>query len=78
MSETKKNLQCSLKDCGFDEYDSEKYMEYVQEHRTVEQLRLLKRQRKKLMDSLHIAQKRVDIVDFMIRSVRQNENEVSS
>lgn len=67
-----KVLQCSLRDCGFDKEDTEQYLECAAEYRIIEQLRLLNRKRKKLMDDLHMAQKRVDTVDFMIRSVKQD------
>lgn len=70
MEHTIKYLQCSLKDCGFDETDMEKYLKYEEEHRKAEQLRLLNKQRRKLMDNLHMTQKRVDTVDFIIRTVK--------
>lgn len=65
-------LECSLKDCGFEEAAAMQYIRYAEENRTADLLRLLNRQRKKLMDHLHAAQKRVDTVDFMIHSVEQN------
>ena len=65
-------LRCSLKDCGFETEDTERYLEYAEEHRAAEQLRLLNRQRRKLMDELHMVQKQVDVVDFMIYSVKQD------
>ena len=36
---------------------------------------VLKQQRRKLMDDLHAAQKKVDTIDFMIRSVEQKKEE---
>ena len=71
MEDENQFLQCSLKDCGFDGTDAEKYLEYEGEHRKSEQLRLLNKQRRKLMDDLNMKQKRVDTVDFMIREVEQ-------
>lgn len=65
-------LKCSLKDCGFEETVVAQFIQYAEENRTADLLRLLNGQRKKLMDNLHMAQKKVDIVDFMIHSVEQN------
>lgn len=64
-------LECSLKDCGFEETAALQYIHYAEENRTADLLRLLNRQRKKLMDSLHVIQKKVDTVDFMIHSLEQ-------
>lgn len=69
-------LECSLKDCGFEEAAAAQYIRYAEENRTADLLRLLNRQRKKLMENLHTAQKRVDTVDFMIRSVEQIRREM--
>lgn len=38
-----------------------------------DQLRLLHQQRKKLMDKLHKAQHKVDVVDYMIHQVKEKE-----
>lgn len=66
-------LESSLKDCGFLEETAAKYMYYAEASQISDMLRLLKQQRRKLMDDLHAAQKKVDTIDFMIRSVEQNE-----
>lgn len=38
-----------------------------------DQLRLLHQQRTKLMDKLHKAQHKVDVVDYMIHQVKEKE-----
>ncbi len=72
MQPEREYLVCSLRDCGFEEQTAEQYIQYAEKDCKTEQIRLLTRHRKKLMDNLHIAQRRVDIVDFMIRSVEQS------
>ncbi len=69
MEEEREELEVSLRACGFEEQAAEQYIQYAGQHFTAGQLRLLNSQRKKLMDCLHAAQRRVDTVDFMIRSV---------
>lgn len=71
MEPEKKYLQSSLKDCGFDEKDTKKYLEYASDRRRAEQIRLLRQQRKRLMENLHRAQRQVDTVDYMLRSVQE-------
>lgn len=73
MQPEREYLECSLRDCGFEEQAAEQYIQYAEKDCRTEQLRLLTRQRKKLMDHLHIAQRRVDVVDFMIRSVEDGD-----
>ncbi len=66
-------IRRGLKDCGFKAEGIEEYLQYVQNHHTAEQLRLLNAQRKELMNHLHTAQKQVDVVDFMIRSLEERK-----
>lgn len=66
-------IRRGLKDCGFQAAAAEEYLQYAREQRQTEQLRLLNRQRRKLMDDLHTAQKQVDVVDFMIRSLEEKD-----
>ena len=73
MQPEREYLECSLRDCGFEEQPAEKSIQYAEKDCRTEQLRLLVCQRKKLMDDLHIAQRRVDVVDFMIRSVEDGD-----
>jgi len=50
-------------------------MYYEEASQISDMLGLLKQQRRKLMDDLHAAQKKVDTIDFMIRSVEQKKEE---
>lgn len=63
-------LKICLKDCDFSTAESEQYIQYTKENRTDDKLHLLNRKRKLLMDNLHLAQRRVDTVDFMIYSLK--------
>lgn len=65
------DLKESLTDCGFQEEMRRQYFQYAHQNRTDDLLRLLYRQRKILMDDLHMVQRRVDTVDFIIHSIQQ-------
>lgn len=66
-------LQC-LKDCGCDERTAEQFIAYGQEARLRDQIRLLNRRRRSLMDDLHENQRKVDCIDFMIRELEQKRS----
>ena len=60
-----------LKDCGCDERTAEQFLAYEKEDRTKDQIRLLNKSRRSLMDDLHKSQKKVDCIDFIIRELEQ-------
>ena len=64
-------LRCSLRDCGFPEEAAAQYLAWARQGNTGALLGLLYRQRKAAMEELHGAQRRVDILDYMIRSLRE-------
>lgn len=66
-------LWCSLRDCGFPEEAAAQYLAWARQGNTGALLGLLYRQRKAAMEALHGAQRRVDILDYMIRSLREPE-----
>ena len=66
-------LKSCLKGCDFSTEESEQYNQYARENRTDDTLHILNRKRKLLMDNLHLAQRKVDTVDFMIRSLKNTE-----
>lgn len=66
-------LRCSLRDCGFPEEAAAQYLAWARQGNTGALLGLLYRQRKAAMEVLHGAQRRVDILDYMIRSLREPE-----
>ena len=66
-------LRCSLRDYGFPEEAAAQYLAWARQGNTGALLGLLYRQRKAAMEELHGAQRRVDILDYMIRSLREPE-----
>ena len=66
-------LRCSLRDGGFPEEAAAQYLAWARQGNTGALLGLLYRQRKAAMEELHGAQRRVDILDYMIRSLREPE-----
>jgi len=64
-------IKRGLRDCGFKAAAAEEYLQYAREQRQTEQLRLLNLHRRKLMGDLHTAQKQVDVMDFLIRSLEE-------
>ncbi len=66
-------LRCSLRDCGFPEEAAAQYLAWARQGNTGALLGLLYRQRKAAMEALHGAQRQVDILDYMIRSLREPE-----
>ena len=66
-------LRCSLRDCGFPEEAAAQYLAWARQGNTGALLGLVYRQRKAAMEALHGAQRRVDILDYMIRSLREPE-----
>ncbi|WP_454940529.1 hypothetical protein [Evtepia sp.] len=73
MEGTEAALRCSLRDCGFPEEAAAQYLAWARQGNTGALLGLLYRQRKAAMEELHGAQRRVDILDYMIRSLREPE-----
>lgn len=73
MDGTEAALRCSLRDCGFPEEAAAQYLAWARQGNTGALLGLLYRQRKAAMEALHGAQRRVDILDYMIRALREPE-----
>ena len=73
MDGTEAALRCSLRDCGFPEEAAAQYLAWARQGDTGALRALLYRQRKAAMEELHGAQRRVDILDYMIRSLREPE-----
>lgn len=73
MEGTEAALRCSLRDCGFPEEAAAQYLAWARQGNTGALLGLLYRQRKAAMEALHGTQRRVDILDYMIRALREPE-----
>ena len=60
-----------LKDCGCDEEEIVKYLAYVEQGGIKNQIFILVRHRKRLLNRLHGIQKKLDCTDFIIRQLVQ-------
>ena len=57
--------------CGLGAEQRERYLALARGGQTKMQMRLLWRQRKTLMEDLHLVQKQVDRIDFLLRSLER-------
>ena len=62
----------NLKDAGCSPEMIIKFMGYAQESKKEEQLSLLEKHRKELLDKVHVEEKRIDCLDYLVYQVRQN------
>lgn len=60
-----------LSACGLGAEQRERYLALARGGQTKEQMRLLWQRRKALMDDLHLVQKQVDRIDFLLRSLER-------
>lgn len=61
----------NLRDAGCSEKDIEAFMECVRCGREPESLRLLKRQRSRLLDAVHEEQKKLDCLDYLVYQMQK-------
>ena len=61
-----------LENCGCSPQLTKRFQLYTRENKPHEQLRLLKKQRKSLMDNLHTAQKQIECLDYIVRKLEQS------
>ena len=73
MMNLQEDCECRqyLKDCGCDEEQYKQYMELVKSDDYRGQIIFLRRQRTRVMDKLHDAQKEVDCIDYIIRMLEE-------
>lgn len=69
-------LQC-MKDCGCTDEQARRYLKLHQSDNITEQLQFLYCHRKKLMNELHDAQKKIDCIDYVIRQLEQQKQQKS-
>ncbi len=62
-----------MKDCGCDEKQCRDFIQLQEKGDKDGQIRLLKRRRICVMDNLHVAQREVDCIDFIIRELEQEK-----
>ena len=66
----------NLKDAGCGEADIERYFKLRAEGKEQEQLRFLSAHRVKLLDQVHESQEKLDCLDYLIYSMKNNKKKV--
>ena len=61
----------NLKDAGCDEAMIQKYLQLQKEGKRQEQFRLLSLHRASLLDLVHVSQNRIDCLDYLIYTMKQ-------
>lgn len=62
----------NLKDAGFDSRTVEQFIELEEEGKTEEQLDLLSRHRRQLLDRVHREGKRIDCLDYLVYQIQKS------
>lgn len=65
-AQTERLLRRNLKDAGCGAADIERFLQLGQEGKRPEQLRLLRQHRAALLDRLHVSQRQIDCLDYLI------------
>ena len=63
----------NLKDAGCNEDTIDRFMECVKNGASKEHLRILSQHRKQLLDKIHIEQKRIDCLDYLVYQIERNK-----
>lgn len=64
----------NLKDAGCDAATIQKYLELQGEGRLQEQYKLLRSHRASLLDQVHVSQRMVDCLDYLIYEMKKKTN----
>lgn len=70
----KDNIFQNLKDAGCNNDLIDKFFSLLSSHRNKELMLLLDEHRAMLLENLHLEQKRIDCLDFLIFNLKQNNN----
>ena len=63
----------NLKDAGCSKGTIDRFMECLKKGTLKEQLRILSQQRQKLLDKVHIEQKRIDCLDYLVYQLKNTQ-----
>ena len=74
MTDEKNKILQNLKDADYNRELIERFFLLDKNQRTFEQLRLLDEYRKKLVESLHQDQRKIDCLDYLIFNLKQKQN----
>ena len=64
----------NLKDAGCDEAMIQKYLQLQKEGKRREQFKLLSLHRASLLDRVHVSQSMIDCLDYLVYSMKKDEN----
>lgn len=65
-------LYANLQDAGLDSQEAECCMKYLNKDEKEKALQLLSRQRKKLLNELHVRQENIDCLDYLTHQLNKN------
>lgn len=74
VRKTYKSIYQNLIDAGCDKSITDKCMLLVESDRATDMLPILAAYRKSLLSSVHAGQKKIDCLDFLIYTLKRNEN----
>ena len=74
MTDEKNKILQNLKDADCNRELIERFFMLDKNQRTFEQLKLLDEYRKKLVESLHQDQRKIDCLDYLIFNLQQKQN----
>ncbi|HJA92176.1 MAG TPA: hypothetical protein H9717_03505 [Candidatus Eisenbergiella merdipullorum] len=63
----------NLKDAGCDQETIDRFMECLKKGTLKEQLQILSRHRNDLLDKVHIEQKRIDCLDYLVYQLQKSQ-----
>jgi len=63
----------NLKDAGCNQDTIDRFMESLKNGASKEQLQILSQHRQKLLDKVHIEQKRIDCLDYLVYQIKQHK-----
>jgi len=66
-------LLCNLKDAGCDETIIKNFLRLQKEGRRQEQYRLLSLYRVSLLEQLHVSQRRIDCLDYLLYAMKKEQ-----
>ena len=75
MTDEKNKILQNLKDADCNRELIERFFMLDKNQRTFEQLKLLDEYRKKLVESLHQDQRKIDCLDYLIFNLKQKQND---
>ena len=70
---TQEDIVQNLRDAGCDEDTISKFLKCIEKGEKPEGLRLLKRQRSELLDTVHKEQRKIDCLDYLVYMMQRQQ-----